>query len=189
MDDKKTVRDRMRTQRDGLPEEKITEYSQKIAKTILLSEIYSQYTRICVYQPFRNEVDCQHITERALADGKTVYLPVTDRQSKTIDFYQITENTVYQNGAYGIREPIFDKENRESLRLKDSALILMPGLAFDKKKHRLGYGGGYYDKYLAVHRGNVTMALCYDFQIVEDELPFEEHDILPNYIVTEQRMW
>ena len=185
MNDKKILRKQMRERRDALTTEEINIRSKQISEQLLQSSFYKECTHICVYEAFRNEVSCENITTKALQDGKCVYLPVTDEASKTMDFYQITEDTIYREGNYGIREP---EINKNSKTLQDKALILMPGLVFDRNKHRLGYGGGYYDKYLALHKEHITVALCYNFQIV-DELPCEEHDILPDYIVMESEMF
>ena len=95
-------------------------------------------------------------------------------------------DTEWRIGTYGIEEPILESETRI---LKEKAVILMPGLVFDRKKHRIGYGGGYYDRYLAGHTEHITAALCYAFQIIEENLPWEEHDILPDYIITEKEIF
>ena len=184
MPDKKIIRKKMLAMRNALSPEDVAVYSEQIAKLVTSSVEYMNCKHICVYQAFRNEVSCDSIISKAFSDDKQVYVPVTDMETKTMEFYQITPETIWKEGNYGILEPVLAKD---SLILQEPAVILMPGLAFDHNKHRLGYGGGYYDKYLAVHKEHVTMALCYDFQIV-DELPREEHDILPDYIVTEQGM-
>ncbi len=170
----------MREKRNALTIVERKQYSELITERILNSDFYQNVKNICVYEAFRNEVSCEYITKQAFQDGKCVYLPVTDKATKTMEFYQITEDTIYREGNYGIREPVLDESTKT---LQQKALILMPGLAFDRNKHRLGYGGGYYDKYLSLHKEHITAALCYNFQIV-DELPCEEHDILPDYIVT-----
>lgn len=185
MNDKKILRKQMRERRDALTTAEIDSRSKQISEQLLQSAFYKECTHICVYEAFRNEVNCKYIKTKALQDGKCVYLPVTDETNKTMEFYQITEDTIYREGNYGIREP---EINKNSKTLQDKALILMPGLVFDRNKHRLGYGGGYYDKYLALHKEHITVALCYNFQIV-DELPCEEHDILPDYIVMESEMF
>ena len=70
---------------------------------------------------------------------------------------------------------------------EEEGLMLMPGVAFDEHCHRVGYGGGYYDRYLEKHPGLVHIALAFEFQVFP-EVPFEAHDILPQMIVTETRM-
>lgn len=179
---KKKLRLYMQMQRDALSDETVARYSEKITQHISDSTFYKTMKRICIYQAFRNEVSCSFLKDRAFADGKQVYVPVTDTQRGRITFWRIYPDTEWIKGAYGIYEP---KVSGRTEELKANALICMPGLCFDKHRHRIGYGGGYYDKYLAVHREHTTVALCYQFQIV-DTLPYEAHDILPDYIVTEQ---
>lgn len=161
-------------------------YSEKISERILKSSQYCKCKNLCIYQAFRNEVSCDKIMRQALQDDKAVFVPVTDFRNKTMEFYQITEYTKWKAGAYGIMEPVFDDNTTV---LKNAALILMPGLVFDRDKHRIGYGGGYYDKYLAGHIGHTTIALCYHFQIVKEHLPFDKYDVLPDYIATDEEMF
>ncbi|MBQ4058126.1 MAG: 5-formyltetrahydrofolate cyclo-ligase [Lachnospiraceae bacterium] len=182
---KKELRQYMREKRNALTIREQKLYSDQIAEMVLTSDLYQNLANICVYQAFRNEVSCDKITEQALLDGKQVFVPVIDNDSKTMEFYQITLDTNWVDGAYGIKEPIIDSNSKI---LTDKALILMPGLVFDHQKHRLGYGGGYYDKYLGLHKEHRTLALCYDFQVVEESIPYEDHDILPDYIVTEKKI-
>lgn len=181
MTEKQILRKRLLSLREGLPEEEVERLSAQIAERIIKHPLYQEFHNICIYQAYRNEVSCKLLMEKALKQGKHIFTPVTKKADNTIEFYQIIGDTKWKTGAYGIMEP---EDTGSELLLREPALILMPGLAFDRKHHRLGYGGGCYDKYLTVRREHKTMALCYAFQIVE-ELPFEAHDILPDYIVTE----
>lgn len=183
--DKKSLRSVLRQKRNNLTAVEIEVLSKQITNRLVGTIMYKECTHICVYEAFRNEVSCQYIKEQAFQDRKRVYIPVTDEASKTMEFYEITKDTMYREGNYGIIEPILGENSKT---LQENALILMPGLGFDRNKHRLGYGGGYYDKYIAIHIDHVTAALCYDFQIV-GELPCEEHDILPDYVVTESEIF
>lgn len=140
---------------------------------------------ICVYIAFSNEVSCEKIINTALKDNKHVFVPVVDINTKTMEFYQINMNTKWNNNKYGIKEPVI-KADTEKLNPMIQALCLMPGVAFDKDKHRIGYGGGYYDKYLSDKDNYITMALCYDFQIIDTDIPINELDISPQYIATEE---
>lgn len=185
MIDKKIIREEMLLRRSQLTDEEVHRYSEAIIQRLVQSSFYKECRNLCIYQAFRNEVSCDTIMPLALSDGKKVYTPVTDKTDKAIAFYQIMEYTKWQQGAHGIMEPVITSDDQP---LQEPALVLMPGLAFDRNKHRLGYGGGYYDRYLSEHKGNITAALCYSFQITVDELPYEEHDILPDYIVTEQEI-
>lgn len=181
--DKRTLRKEMSVKRNALSSQECKIRSEQIAMRLLQSDMFEKSERICIYKAFRNEVSCDTICQKAWETGKEVYVPITDESKKRIDFYSITEQTVWKEGAYGIMEPVL--AGVESV-LDAPALILMPGLVFDRNKHRIGYGGGYYDKYLATHPIHITAALCYDFQITVQELPSEEHDILPDYLITEQ---
>lgn len=82
-------------------------------------------------------------------------------------------------GAYNIPEPVADTPVADD----ETALVLMPGLAFDPDGHRCGYGGGFYDKYLAAHRQHVTLALCYDFQMFA-HLDVDDYDIPVQYVLS-----
>lgn len=176
---KKEYRQFMQEKRDMLSARQIQEYEAGIAKQILNSTFYQEMNHICIYQAFRNEVPCDRIRIHALEDKKQVYVPVTDPASKTMEFCMITQETEWLEGAYGILEP-----KGERIPLKNRALILMPGLVYDRNRHRIGYGGGYYDRFLSMHPEHVGAALCYPFQITEEALPYEMHDILPDYLVT-----
>ncbi len=180
--DKKQLRKAMQQRRAALSTEEQQCRSLQITMQLFQSALYDKNIRICIYQAFRNEVSCDTIMHESWKCEKEVFVPVTDEQNKTMEFYRVTEQTQWQSGAYGIMEPVLEATAKP---LEEPALILMPGLVFDRNKHRIGYGGGYYDKYLAEHGIHTTAALCYDFQIVLEELPYEEHDVLPDYIITE----
>jgi 5-formyltetrahydrofolate cyclo-ligase len=97
-------------------------------------------------------------------------------------FYITSFEEDLEDGYFGIREP---KEIHPAK--EENALLLMPGVAFDEARHRVGYGGGFYDRFLEAHPGMVTVALAFEFQ-VKEEVPFEEFDIRPSRIVTEKRV-
>lgn len=183
---KKKLRKEMQIKRNELTMKEVLSLSEQIAVRIEKSDLFKKYENICIYKAFRHEVYCDSIMRKALLAGKKVYAPVTDMEHMTMEFYQITRMTEWRTGAYNIQEPVLTKETSV---LQSPSLLLMPGLLFDYNKHRIGYGGGYYDKYLETHKEHTTMALCYSFQIMEKDLPCEEHDILPDYIVTEQEIF
>lgn len=184
--DKKKIREEMLAMRKALSKKERNHLSGKIAEHIIHSPLYDKNHHICIYQPFRGEVICDKIKTQAFLDKKMIYVPVTNVEQKSVTFYRIDESTTFTAGAYGIMEPA---EKLEENILKNPALILMPGLAFDEKKHRVGYGGGYYDRYLENHHEHITVALCFGFQVLNYDLPYEEHDILPDYIVTENGLF
>lgn len=180
--EKQQLRKLIQDKRNLLTEQEIVVLSEQICTKLTENRLYKECKNICVYQAFRNEVSCELVMTKALAEGKQVYVPVTDRENRRMEFYRVTDRTGWKTGAYQIKEPVLDET---ALTLQEKALILMPGLVFDRERHRLGYGGGYYDRYLEVHPEHATVALCYRFQVIEDELPHEKHDIMPDFIFTE----
>lgn len=183
-EDKKRIRKELTERRNDLTKHEVNQRSGIICNHVLMSEQYKNADNICIYKAFRNEVSCDDIVIRAYEDKKHVYAPVVDMDKRTMNFYEITEKTEWNEGSYGIMEPVVCSDNK-ILMNSDNALIIMPGLAFNKNKHRIGYGGGYYDKYLVENDDHITMALCYSFQVIDKELPQNEDDVIPDYIVTE----
>ena len=118
------------------------------------------------------------MVEKAWKDGKKVAVPkVYDDEMK---FIYITDMSQIAEGYMGIPEPIADEPVAED----PTALVLMPGLAFDPQGHRIGYGGGYYDKFLSNEPDHPTVALCYGFQMME-HLETEEFDIPVDLVIAE----
>lgn len=182
--EKENLRKRIQQKRNQLTKDYIFQKSLSIAQRLSKEAFFQNASRICIYQAFRNEVSCEPIMEEAFRTGKKIFVPVTDETNKKIEFYEIFADTMWKKGAYGILEPVLTKRN---LKLQNEALIIMPGLVFDEQKHRLGYGGGYYDRYLASFPQNITIGICFDFQVLK-QIPFEHHDICPDYVITEKRM-
>ena len=108
--------------------------------------------------------------ERALRDGKRVAVPKV--YGDEMRFIYMEDLSLVEKSDMGIPEPVADGPIGDD----PTALVLMPGLAFTANGDRMGYGGGYYDKFLAAESGHPTVALCYAFQMVE-ELPTQDHDI------------
>ena len=168
--DKKALRQKIREQKRSLTQEVIEESSRKLGDLFLASELYRNAKTIYGYLPYNQEVQTVPMLEQALADGKRVAVPKI--YGDEMKFIYLTDLTKVEKGYSGIPEPILDDPVGDD----PTALVLMPGLAFDKDGHRIGYGGGFYDKFLAAEPNHPTIALCYEFQMVEN-LPTEEYDI------------
>lgn len=168
--DKKTLRAKIREQKRAMSEEEIRERSEKLGQLFADSQLYREATTIYGYLPYNQEVRTVPMLERALKDGKRVAVPKV--YGDEMKFICMTDLTQVEKGYAGIPEPVEDGPVAED----QTALVLMPGLAFDKEGHRIGYGGGFYDKFLAAEPNHPTLALCYEFQMVK-ELPTEEFDI------------
>ncbi len=168
--DKKALRKRIREEKRAMTEAQIEEASRKLVEQFLASEAYRKAKTLYGYLPYNQEVRTVPILEQALADGKQVAVPkIYDDEMR---FIYLTDLNHVEIGYAGIPEPVADGPVADD----PTALVLMPGLAFDREGHRIGYGGGFYDKFLSAEPNHPTIALCYDFQVVED-LPTEEFDI------------
>ncbi len=155
-----------------------------ITDKIYASEYYRLAEKIFTFVSYGSEIDTIPFIKRALKDGKTTAVPVMLNKGEMV-FIEISSLAELTPNKYGIPEP---KYNEEKLLISDSkTLIAVPGLAFDKDKYRIGYGGGYYDRYLSKNEYMVSAGLCYEAQLTES-LPREETDIPVDIIVTEGRI-
>lgn len=143
---------------------------------------YKEAALLLAYVDAKREVETRLLMQQAWEDGKKVAAPRVDGGG-IMHYYYVGSLEDLEPGSFGIMEPKKDCPLCEA----EKGLLLMPGVAFDEKCHRVGYGGGYYDRYLEKHPGLVHIALAFEFQIF-DEVPFEEHDILPEMIVTDVRI-
>lgn len=168
--DKKELRKKIREQKRAMTDGQIEAASKVLQEKFLSSDLYRNARTIYGYLPYNQEVRTVPILERALADGKRVAVPKV--YGDEMRFIYLTDLSLVETGYSGIPEPIADGPEGDD----PTALVLMPGLAFTREGQRIGYGGGFYDKFLAAEPNHPTVALCYDFQLVE-QLPTEEYDI------------
>ena len=168
--DKQELRRSIRARKRAMTEEEIESRSQKLGQLFVASRAYAQAKTIYGYLPYNQEVRTVPMLEQALLDGKQVAVPKV--YGDEMKFILLTDLSQVEKGYAGIPEPIAD----EPVAQDETALVLMPGLAFDPEGHRIGYGGGFYDKFLSREPGHPTLALCYEFQMLP-HLETEEHDI------------
>ena len=168
--DKKALRAEIREKKRAMTEEEIVSRSARLGELFLASDAYKNAKTVYGYLPYNQEVRTIPMLQQALNDGKRVAVPKV--MGDTMVFIYMDNLTRVEKSSYGIPEPIDDGPVADD----EEALVLMPGLAFTQKGDRMGYGGGFYDKFLAAEPNHPTLALCYDFQMVE-KLPTEEYDI------------
>ena len=168
--DKKELRAKIRQQKRAMTEEQIVQASARLGELFVQSKQYQQAKTIYGYLPYNQEVRTVPMLEQALKDGKKVAVPKC--YGDEMRFIYMEDLSLVESGYAGIPEPVAD----EPVADDKTALVLMPGMAFTKNGDRMGYGGGFYDKFLAAEPDHPTVALCYDFQMVES-LPTEEYDI------------
>ena len=168
--DKKELRRSIREQKRAMTEEQIVTASEKLGQLFAATEAYQKAETIYGYLPYNQEVRTIPMLQKALDDGKKVAVPKVFGEE--MKFIYLDDLTAVEKGYAGIPEPVADGPVADD----QEALVLMPGLAFDPQGHRIGYGGGFYDKFLASEPGHPTVALCYAFQMLP-QLETEEFDI------------
>lgn len=176
--DKKAFRREIGAKKRAMTIEQIESASHRLCERFFETDAYKNARTIYAYLPYNQEIRTWEIVERALKDGKKVAVPKC--YGEVMKFLWIDDLDHIAPGAFNIPEPIADEPEADD----DTALILMPGLAFDPEGHRLGYGGGFYDRYLAEHHDHTLVALCYDFQLF-DHLETEAHDIPVDLVISD----
>lgn len=177
--DKKALRKRIAEQKRAMTPEQIEAASQRLAERLFQTDAYHNALSIYGYLSYNQEIRTLPILRRAMIDGKRVAVPKV--YGDEMRFIWMDDLSLVAPGYYDIPEPIADGPVADD----ELALMLMPGLAFDPEGHRVGYGGGFYDRYLAAHPDHKLVALCYGFQLV-DHLDCEAHDIPVHRVIPDE---
>lgn len=185
--EKKLCRKRALLRRAALGQEERREADCGILKRLTQLEEYRRAQRLLVYVSYKDEADTHALIRHALAQKKEVFCPRVraSEEGRSMDFYRIASMEELAAGYQGIPEPPAAEERLyrvEEQRAGD--LVILPGSAFDREGRRLGYGGGYYDRYLEAVTLPCRAALCYACQLL-DRVPEEETDIRPQLLITE----
>lgn len=201
---KKDVRKNVLAVRDAIPAADKAQYDASIREIVTGMEEYREAEAILAYVSYKSEVDTMALIQQALAGGKYVFAPkVSGNEMK---FWQISSLEDLREGYRGILEPEQSISFTDwiSRHIGSKVMMWMPGAAFDKERHRIGYGGGFYDRYLTrlLQQSEqtaskaqtqkqfgrfilTTAALAYSCQVLE-QIPYEEHDVKPDILITEQ---
>ena len=176
--EQKALRADMIKKRDDMPTSLRKELSERICRNVCsLSEFQSE-ERIFAYYPMRSEVDITPIFD----------LPKAFRLPRTLgddmDFYSYRKGDILKEGRFGVREPDPDTAQKNG---SDEGIMIVPGVVFSREGHRIGYGKGYYDRYLAASPMLITIGVCYCLQVVE-RFAVKSSDIALDIIVTEDEI-
>lgn len=158
-----------------------SEKDNRICSLFLNSELYKNARQLLCYMALSEEVNCDAIIQRALDDKKRVAVPYCTNEYGDMEFYYISSFGDLAVGSYNIREPI--PNNCQKAVHFDESILLVPGVAFDKNGNRLGYGKGYYDRFLEKFTFN-SVGLCYNTLVI-DHINGDSHDVPVEYIITE----
>ncbi|HHN63788.1 MAG TPA: 5-formyltetrahydrofolate cyclo-ligase [Nitrospirae bacterium] len=184
--DKSQLRREVLSRRDGIPPQVRTVKDREIMQRLITYRAFKEAEVLMLFASFRSEINTFPIIEHALKEGKGVVLPRVNREEKVLDLFYIGSLDELVEGYMGIKEP--DPERCRPATVDSLDLVVLPGVAFDEKGGRLGYGGGYYDRLLASLRDNpILVGLAYEEQVV-DEIPLEEHDRRVQIIITDKRV-
>lgn len=183
--EKNELRRQKRKLRKSLSVFRILNYSNRIYEALLQEPAYRQADVILAYMSFSSEVDTRFLIDSALKSGKQVAIPKCE-DKETIRFYYIKNKEQTAPGTYGIMEPTTE----EPVDPEDGRnyLCLLPGVAFDENCNRLGYGGGYYDRFLKQHPRVGRIMLAYELEKTEELLP-DETDVPAQVVLTEVRRY
>ncbi|MBQ7384706.1 MAG: 5-formyltetrahydrofolate cyclo-ligase [Clostridia bacterium] len=180
-EEKKALRAEYRRLRVEISEERKKALDEKICREIISLACFRFADTLLTYYPIKGEIDLTPVTLEALARGKRVAYPVCDTESREMTFRYINSLSELCEGSYSIPEP---PQSAPEFDGGEGSLCIVPAFAFDKDGYRLGYGGGYYDRFLKSFGGTSLGAVYSDF--LTDELPRGYYDIAARVIVTER---
>jgi 5-formyltetrahydrofolate cyclo-ligase len=180
MNNKNSIRKQMRETLSKLTKPQYEDYSYKIACTLYEDEAWKQAKVIGLTVSKQPEVDTYQLIRKAWESGKQVVVPKCDPNERRLSFRTLNEFSQLESVFYGLFEPI--EEVTKEVDADSIDLLIVPGLAYTKEGYRLGFGGGYYDRYLQNYHG-MTISLAFTDQLVPQFL-VEEHDIPVSQIIT-----
>ena len=193
---KEKVRKKAVETRDSIDEESRQQKSEEIAKKILEADWFKEADIVLSYHAFRSEVEVDALNRAVLTQGKKLYLPNTYVKEKQIRFFEITDLSKLKRGYQKIWEPTGEEPEFSFETVKEEqkkVLMIMPGTAYDARGYRMGYGGGYYDRYLNAHEAEWKMIdFMTAFAAFSEQkmilIPGERCDVKPDVIVTEKEI-
>lgn len=180
---KTELRKQIKAARDRLTDQEKRQKDVLIAKKILRMQIYRDASEIYLYAAFFREAGTDLIFRAAAEAGKTIYYPKV--VGTEMEFYGVEPEEKLPIGYMGIREPSGKGKDPAAV---SRGVMIVPGVAFDVCCNRVGYGKGFYDRFLRGHPGPVTVGLAYEFQIF-DRIETNKDDVALDYIVTEQKIY
>ena len=178
---KNQIKEPILEKRNSLSKDEILEKSKKIEENLFGLDSYKKSKNAMFFVSFNSEVNTHEMIRNSLG-RKTVIVPKL-MQHEIEPSVIIDLDNLVPTGKFNIPEPM----DLMKIAYKNIDLVLVPAVAFDLEGHRIGYGFGYYDKFLKKVPKSVKIGLAFDFQVV-DKIPKEEHDVPVDFIVTEERI-
>lgn len=179
---KSQIRKKLLAKRQSLPQKQTELSNKKITRKLRKTTEFKRAKIVLAYHPIHNEID---VTELILKTKKTFVLPRICAKSNRLHCHKVANINELKTGKFNIKEP---STKHPVIARNKIDLVLTPGIAFDKKGNRIGYGKGYFDKlFKTLSTDCIKIALAHDFQIIEN-IPAEKHDQKVDFIVTEKRI-
>ncbi|WP_099204264.1 5-formyltetrahydrofolate cyclo-ligase [Scatolibacter rhodanostii] len=160
------------------------EKDRAIAKAFTELPAYQNAEQIFLYMSKQEEVDTEWIWNCAMKDGKEVLSPYCPPNSAEMQFYLVTDKSKLVKSEFGVLEP--NPAQAEQKPVKETSICIVPGLSFTEEGFRLGYGKGYYDRFLALHK-IFSIGFCYD-ELLSDSLPVNTFDQRVNMVLTDKKV-
>ncbi|MDI6826440.1 MAG: 5-formyltetrahydrofolate cyclo-ligase [Candidatus Aenigmarchaeota archaeon] len=184
--EKEDIRKKILSLRDSLTEEEMRSKSGLIQKRLFNLPEFKKARTIFFYVSTRNEVKTERMIKSALNLGKRVVVPISDVKERKLILSELKDfDKELEPGAFNILEP--KREFFRPVLSEEVDFIIVPGIAFDKNGDRIGYGMGFYDKFLSSLKKRVpTVGLAYEFQMVDD-IPVDDKDVTVDKVLTEER--
>ena len=181
---KEEIRRRIHRERLALAPSEVEDRSRAVGERLMATDLYRQTCCLGCYVSVKNEVDTHRLIRAALREKKRVGAPKTDRGGGMVHL-EIEALSDLRPGPFGLLEP--SGANRAEILPADFDLILVPGIAFDRQGNRIGFGGGYYDRFLGLTPAP-RVGLAYDFQLLE-RLPVDAQDVRLDFLATESEVY
>lgn len=183
-ENKRKIRQEMKRRLSSMSTLEHAQFSREIAQKVFELKEWRQAKTIGITIAVHPEPETKFIIEQAWLEGKRVAVPKCIPSSKALDFRYITSFSELETVYFGLKEPVLTTELASK---EDLSLLIVPGLAFTRKGYRLGFGGGYYDRFLTDYKGNL-FSLAFELQLME-YLPIEDHDIPVSKIITPNHVY
>lgn len=179
---KKELRHTLKEVRKNIKDKTVKD--KMICNNILSSDIYINAKAVLFYAALDNEINIDECIIYALKQGKKVALPVCTDNNGNMTFYYIKSINDVKLGHFSVREP--DTSKCLKVTSYEDCICFVPGISFNSKGYRLGYGKGYYDRFLSKH-SLISVGVCYN-ELINDNIPIDEYDASVDYIITQDKM-
>lgn len=186
--DKKILRKTLMKKRNSLSETEIQDSSKILSENLYKLDLFKNSNNIFIFVSYKSEIHTHNIIKYSIKHNKNIYIPVVDPKTKTMKASRLRDFSNLEENYMNILEP--RDEYIEFVPSDIIDLAIVPGLLFDKSGYRIGYGGGYYDKFFADLKGDVIkLGIGYDFQFTNETIIHSEYDMPVNYFLSEKKFY